>query len=60
MVGALLGVASGVINTQDLLFMLENPSDQNWNPRVSTASADGLFLKSVNYINVPVLRGPLS
>jgi len=60
MVGALLGIGSGVVTENEIRFMLENPKPQNWNTKCNTALADGLYLKSVNFANdVPVIRGSL-
>ncbi len=60
MVGALLGIGIGEIQEADIKYMLENPSTKSWNPKCSTASPDGLYLKSVNFHpSLPVLRGAL-
>ncbi|CAG7820436.1 unnamed protein product, partial [Allacma fusca] len=57
-VGSLISYGQGVISYEDILYMLKNPSPQNWNPKSVVASSHGLFLKSVNYKEIPVLRGP--
>lgn len=60
MVGALVGVGRGAIGPKDILWMLQNPSEQNWNSKISALGPDGLYLKQINYSNVEVLRGYLS
>ncbi|CAL8096453.1 unnamed protein product [Orchesella dallaii] len=60
MVGALVALGRGKVNEKDILWMLENPGEQNWNPKISTLGPSGLFLKQVNYPNLEVLRGYLS
>lgn len=56
MVGALLGIGKGEITEKELKFMLENPSRQHWNNKCSMVSSYGLYLKSVNYQDIPILR----
>lgn len=60
MVGALVSVGRGVIKPEDIIWMLNNPSEKNWNSKATVMGPNGLFLKHVNYSNVPVLRGYLS
>lgn len=60
MVGALISVGRGDISCEDILFMLRNPSEKSWNQKCQVAQADGLFLKSVNYGDVPIVRGAFS
>ena len=60
MVGILLSVGSGFIQPAVILNLLQNPKHDTWPPGVTAAVAEGLFLKSVNYKNMKVLRGYLS
>jgi tRNA U38,U39,U40 pseudouridine synthase TruA len=60
MVGALLGVGKGQLQSKDILFMLQTPTEKSWNPRCAAAGSEGLFLKSVNYKDPIILRGYLS
>lgn len=48
-VGVLVALAQGCISFEDIKYMLDNPSPQNWNPRATCAPPDGLFLLNVHY-----------
>jgi len=60
MVGALLSVGNGKIESKDILWMLNNPSEQNWIQKCSTMNPEGLYLQSIRYATLNILRGPLS
>lgn len=60
MVGILLGVGRGIISSNDILQLLSNPNDSSWPGCISGSLPEGLFLKSVNYKHIDILRGPLS
>jgi tRNA U38,U39,U40 pseudouridine synthase TruA len=60
MIGVLLGVGRGTIESSIILNMLSSPKQRIWPPSISSTLAEGLFLKSVNYKNIDILRGPLS
>ncbi|ODM92469.1 Dual specificity protein phosphatase 19 [Orchesella cincta] len=36
MVGALVAVGRGIVNEKDIKWMLDNPSEKNWNPKIGT------------------------
>ncbi|XP_057320254.1 tRNA pseudouridine synthase-like 1 [Microplitis mediator] len=48
-VGALVGIASGVITERDVTIMLQVPSHLNWDVRIQMAPPQGLFLKHIEY-----------
>ncbi|XP_071546117.1 tRNA pseudouridine synthase-like 1 isoform X3 [Panulirus ornatus] len=48
-VGVLVACAQGCISSEDIKYMLDNPSPQKWNTHVQCAPPDGLFLLSVHY-----------
>ncbi|XP_074094241.1 tRNA pseudouridine synthase-like 1 [Cotesia typhae] len=48
-VGALVGIASGIISERDVLTMLHVPSHLNWDQRIQMAPPQGLFLKNIEY-----------
>lgn len=60
MVGLLLSIGRGLHNSSEILRLLNDPSEKSWPNNVNSAIADGLSLKSVNYKNLNILRGPLS
>ncbi|KAG7170202.1 tRNA pseudouridine synthase-like 1 [Homarus americanus] len=48
-VAVLVAVAQGRISLDDVRYLLDNPSPQNWNSRAQTAPPCGLFLLNVGY-----------
>jgi tRNA U38,U39,U40 pseudouridine synthase TruA len=49
MVGALISVAAGRISTEDIRYMLENPSEHSWDKRIIVVPPHGLYLTDVEY-----------
>jgi len=57
MIGTVLAVGAGTIRSEEIIDMLQSPNPQNWNNRCASADPEGLFLKSIEYKNLEVLRG---
>lgn len=48
-VGVLVGVAQGRLSLEDVQYLLDHPSERNWNSKATVAPPDGLFLLDVEY-----------